>query len=85
MNSTNAERVNLPIRKSLRVESCGDPMNFRARGQTAVETVSGYALQKLRLELVRSVSDLLLNSTHGSNDNDRSINIVRPSHLPASA
>ena len=85
MNPTNAERMNLPIRKLLRAESCGGVINFRERWQTAVETVSGPALQKLRLELAHSVSELLLTSTHGSNDNDRSINIVRPSHLPFSA
>ena len=85
MKFTNAERMNLPTRELLRAESCGDVMNFRARWQTAVETVSGHALQKLRLELAHSVSELLLTSTHGSNDNDRSINIVRPSHLPVSA
>jgi len=85
MNSINTERMNLLIRESLRAESCSDPIDFRARWQTALETVSGYTLQKLRLELAPSVSDLLLNSTHGSNDNDRSINIVRPSHLSVSA
>jgi hypothetical protein len=85
MNSTNAERVNLPMRESVRAESCDRVINFRARWQTAVETVSGYALQKLRLELAPSVSKFLNTSTHGSNDNDRSINIVRPSHLPVSA
>ena len=85
MNSTKAERVNLPMRESVRAESCDRLINFRARWQTAVETVSGYALQKLRLELEPSVSKLLGISTHGSNDNDCSINIVRPSHLPVSA
>ena len=85
MNSTNAEGMYAPIRGLLLAESCGDVMNFRARWQTAVETVSGHALQKLRLELAHSVSKPLLTSTHGSNDNDRSVNIVRPSHLPASA
>jgi hypothetical protein len=35
--------------------------------------------------LAPSVSELLLTSTHGSNDNDRSINILRPSHLSVSA
>jgi len=85
MNCTIAEPINVPIRESLRTESCGDAMNFRARWQTAFETESGQALQKLRLESAPSVSELLLNSTHGSNDNDRGTNIVRPSHLPASA
>ena len=56
MNSTKAERVNLPMRESVWAESCDRLINFRARWQTAVETVSGYALQKLRLELEPSVS-----------------------------
>jgi hypothetical protein len=85
MKSTDAERLDLPIRESLRPESRAGVMTFRARWQTAVETLSGHALQKLRLELAPSVSELLLTSTHGSNDNDRSINILRPSHLPVSA
>ena len=85
MNSTNAERVNLPIRELRQAESCSDGMNFRVRWQATVETVSGHTLQKLRLELAPSVSKFLGTSTHGSNDNDRSINIVRPSHLPVSA
>ena len=85
MNSTSAERVNLMMRESVQAERCDRIINFRVRWQTAVETVSGYALQKLRFELAPSVSKLLGISTHGSNDNDRSINIVRPSHLPVSA
>jgi hypothetical protein len=84
MKSTNADRMNLRIRQSLLAKSCGGAMNFRARWQTAVETVSGHALQKLRLELVHSVSELLLTSTHGSNNNDRNLNLVRPSYLPVS-
>ena len=60
-------------------------MTFRARWQTAVETFSGHALQKLRLELPHSVAELLLTSTHRSNNNDRNLNLVRPSHLPVSA
>jgi hypothetical protein len=59
MNSTNAEPINLPIRESLWAETCGSVMKFRARWQTAVETLSGHASQKLRLELAPSVSDLL--------------------------
>jgi hypothetical protein len=85
MNPTNAERMNLPTRESLRAESSNEVIGFRARWQTAFDTVSGYALQKLRLELAPSVSGLLLTSNHGSNDNDHSVNIVRPSHLPVSA
>ena len=85
MNFTSAEQMNVPIRETVCAESSGDVVNFRARWQTAVETESGNALQKLRLELAHSVSELLLTSTHGSDDNDFSINILRPSHLPASA
>lgn len=85
MNSIHTERMNLPIRQLLRAESCDGVINFRARWQTAVETVSGHALQKLRLELAHSVSELLLTSTHGSNNNDRNLNLVRSSHLPVSA
>ena len=48
--------MNLPMRESVWAESCDRLINFRARWQTAVETVSGYALQKLRLELEPSVS-----------------------------
>jgi len=85
MSPRNAEQMSLPIPKSLRAESCNDATSFRARWQTAVETVSGYALQKLRLELAHSALELLLTSTHGSDDNDHSANIVRPSHMPVSA
>ena len=85
MNFTEAQLINLPMRESVRAESCDRVINFRARWQTAVEIVLGYALQKLRLELAPSVSKFLGTSTHGSNNNDRSINIVRPSHLPVSA
>jgi len=85
MNFTNAERMNLTIRELLRAESSSDAMSFRARWQTAVETVSGHTLQKLRLELAYSVSQLLLTSTHGSNDNDRNLSLMRSSHLPVSA
>jgi hypothetical protein len=83
---TNAERMNLPIRELLRAESRADVMmTFRTRWQTAVETVSSRALQKLRLELAQCVSELLLTSTHGSNNNDRNLNFVLSSHLPVSA
>ena len=50
-----------------------------------LQSKPGYELQKLRLELAHSVSELLLTSKHGSNDNDYSINIVRASHMPVSA
>ena len=83
MNSANAEQMTQPIHDLLRWKNCGDVMIFRARWQTAVGTISGHASQKLRLELA-PFSELLI-STHRSNDNDRSINIVRPSHLPVSA
>ena len=76
--------MNLPIQDTPRAESRADAMTFRARWQTDVETVSGHALQKLRLELAHSVSELLT-STHGSNDNDRDLNLLRASHLPVSA
>jgi hypothetical protein len=85
MNSTKAQLMNLPIRGSLPAESRDDAMTFRARWQTAVETISGHASQKLRLELAHSVSELFLISTHGSNDNDRNLNLLRSSHLPVSA
>jgi len=85
MNSTRVQPLNLPIRELQLADSRAEAMTFRARWQATVETVSGHALQKLRLELAPSVSKFLGTSTHGSNDNDRSINIVRPSHLPVSA
>jgi hypothetical protein len=85
MNSANGERMNLPIRELLRAESRAGAMTFRARWQTAVETVSGHAVPKLLLELAHSVSELLLTSTHRSNNNDRHLNLVRPSHLSVSA
>jgi len=59
MNSTNTARINLPIREVLPAESFGYVINVRARWQTAVETVSGNELQKLRLELAPSVSKLV--------------------------
>jgi hypothetical protein len=60
MNSTNAKRMNQPIRELLLAETSGDVTNFHARWQTAVETVSGRALQKLRLKLAPPVSELLI-------------------------
>jgi hypothetical protein len=74
--------MNLPFENYYRRKAA---LTLRARWQTAVETVSGHALQKLRLELAHSVSELFLTSTHGSNDNDRNLNLLRPSHLPVSA
>jgi hypothetical protein len=84
MNSTKAERLNLSIR-DLPAESRADAMALHARWQTAVETVSGQALHKLRLELAHSVSESLLTSTHRSNNNDCDLNLLRASHLPVSA
>ena len=85
MNSKKAQLMNLPSRELVPAESHADAMTFLARWQTAVETVSGHALQKLRLELAHSVSELLLTSTHGSSNHDRHLNLLRPSHLPVSA
>ena len=85
MKSTNAERMNLPIRESLRAENCGGVMKFRARWQTAVGTVSGHASQKLVWSWRLPFQNYSLTSTHWSNDNDRNLNLVRPSHLPVSA
>jgi hypothetical protein len=59
MNSTNTERTNLPIRGVLPAGNFNHVNNFRARWQTAVETVSAYEVQKLRLELAPSVSKLV--------------------------
>ena len=82
MNSTKAERMNLPIRELLRRGNCGDVLTFRARWQTVVETVSGHVSQKLRLELAPPVSELLLTSTHRSNNYDRNLHLVRTAHSP---
>jgi len=83
MNPANTEQMSLPIHDLLCAKNCGDVTAFRAQWQTAVETVSGHASQKLRLELAPFSELLTLN--HGSNDNDHSVNIVLPSHLPVSA
>jgi hypothetical protein len=56
MKATNAERINWPIQESLRAERRGHVTTFVARWQNGVETLSGYASQKLRLELAPSVS-----------------------------
>ena len=42
----------------LRAESWAGVTTLRAQWQTAVETVSGHALQKLRLELAHPVSEI---------------------------
>jgi hypothetical protein len=51
--------MNFPIPDLLGAESYGQMVNFRAHWQTVVETQSGHALQKLRLELAPSVSEAL--------------------------
>jgi len=53
MNSTNAEPINCPIPESVRAERRSNATRFLERWQSGVETRSGYALQKLRLELAR--------------------------------
>jgi len=57
------------MHESVWVESCDRVINFRARWQTAVETISGYALQKLRLELA-PFSKLLSTTKNTSKNND---------------
>jgi hypothetical protein len=57
MKATNTEPINCRIPESLRVERSSNATRFLARWQSGVETLSGYALQKLRLELAPSVSD----------------------------
>jgi hypothetical protein len=75
--------MNVAIRKIPLSQSCGNKMNFRATWQTAIASGSGHDLQKLRLELAPSILKPIT-STHRTNNNDRSINIVRPSYLPVS-
>jgi hypothetical protein len=81
MNSTNTERLNLPTPELLRVEGCDGVINFCARWQTAVESVSGYASP----ELASPISEFLLTSTHRSDNDDRNFYLVRTSYLPVSA
>jgi hypothetical protein len=57
MKATNAEPLNWPIPESLRAERRSNATKFFARWQSGVETLSGHALQKLRLEFAPSVSD----------------------------
>ena len=54
---TNCEPINCPIPESLRTGRRSNGTKLLARWQSGVETLSGYALQKLRLELAPSVSD----------------------------
>ena len=62
MKATNTDRVNLRIRESLVAERRSNAMRIFARWQSGVETLSGYALPKLRLEFApgtsRKFSDL---------------------------
>jgi len=51
-------------------------VNLRIQGLLAESSVWNWRLP---------FQNYSLTSTHGSNDNDRSINILRPSHLPVSA
>jgi hypothetical protein len=52
---TNWEPTNLPSWESLRTARSSNATKFVARWQSGVETLSGYAFQKLRLELAPSV------------------------------
>ena len=62
MKATNTDRVDLRIRESLVAECHSNAMRIFARWQSGVETLSGYALPKLRLVFApgtsRSFSDL---------------------------
>jgi hypothetical protein len=57
MKPTSAKPINWPIADLLRVQHYRNARKFLARWQSGVETLSGYPLQKLRLELAPSVSD----------------------------
>jgi hypothetical protein len=85
MKSTNAERMNLPIRESRRAESCGGVMKFRARWQTAVDTASVTHHRSSVWSWPLPFQNYSLTSTRWSNDNDRNLNLLRPSDLPVSA
>ena len=50
---TICEPINCPIRESLRTGRRSNGAKLLARWQSDVETLSGYALQKLRFELAR--------------------------------
>jgi hypothetical protein len=54
---THCEPINCPIPESLRTRRRSNGAKLLARWQSDVETLSGYALQKLHLELAPSVSD----------------------------
>jgi len=54
---TNCEPINCPITESLPTGRSSNGRKLLAHWQSGVETLSGYAFQKLRLELAPSVSD----------------------------
>lgn len=54
---TNCDPINCPIPESVRTGRRSNSTKLHARWQSGVETLSGYAFQKLRLELAPSVSD----------------------------
>ena len=54
---TKCEPINRPIPESLRTGRRCNGTKLLERWQSGVETLSGYAMPKLRLELVPSVSD----------------------------
>jgi hypothetical protein len=54
---TNCEPINCPIPESLWTGRRSNGTKLLARWQSGVETLSGYALPKLRLELAPFVSD----------------------------
>ena len=54
---TNCEPINSPIPESVWTGRRSNSTKLLARWQSGVETLSGYAFQKLRLELAPSVSD----------------------------
>ena len=54
---TICEPINCPIPESLRTGRRSNDTKLLPRWQSGVEGLSGYSLQKLRLELAPSVSD----------------------------
>ena len=54
---TNREPINCPIPESPQTVRRSNGTKLLAHWQSGVETLSGYAFQKLRLELAPSVSD----------------------------
>ena len=54
---TNCEPINSAIPESAQTGRRSNGTKLLARWQSGVETLSGYALPKLRLELAPSVSD----------------------------